>query len=386
VTDTDRAEALESVVPPADTEYYGGVYWNSYAEVIRYMNRRVSGDDDVDCWDCFSRQTGRTFRKALIVNCGNGWVERALIERGIIESAVGIDVMPELIADARASAGQLPVQYEVADTNRAEFPDGFDLVVNYAAFHHIAYLDRVLRRCCELLPDDGILVNWDYVGPHRNQYGYEAWSHVRRVNQQLPEGIRQDLVYPHLPTMLVADPTEAVHSELILPVTRRYFDIDVYRSIGGAIAYPLLTHNQAMADAGPEERSGWIAHVLEADERWRGGDLFAFFYGHPRKAALEAPGMLETWHDEEEEREREGASTGGKYYELSLLQDLTQRLSDAEIARDHARISLDVAQAENERLKALGVAGAASMILRRRSPRLHKAIRSLIRRPSEPPA
>jgi len=46
----------------------------------------------------------------------------------------------------------------------------------------------------------------------------------------------------------------------------------------------------------------------------------------------------------------------------------------------------DAAQAGNGGLKAWGGAGAASRILRGRSPRLHEAIRSLIRRPSEPPA
>ena len=61
---------------PQPTQYYGGVYWNSYAEVIGHINRRVSGDDDVDVWEWFHQQTGRTFRRALVINCGNGWVER----------------------------------------------------------------------------------------------------------------------------------------------------------------------------------------------------------------------------------------------------------------------------------------------------------------------
>jgi SAM-dependent methyltransferase len=380
LAEDNETSTVESVVPTDGTQYYGGVYWNSYTDVISYMNRRVSGADEVDEWEWFRRRTGRTFRRALVINCGNGWVERSLYERGLIESAVGIDVMPEHIESARVSAGDLPLRYEVADTNRAEFPaESFDLVVNYAAFHHVAYLDRVLRRCCELLPADGILVNHDYVGAHRNQYDYDAWSEVHRVNLQLPERVRQQLVYPHLPTMLAADPTEAVHSELILPVTRRYFELDEYRSIGGAVAYPLLTHNEAMAVASEHDQHRWIEHVLREDERWQGGDLFAFYYGHPRKAVLEDVAALDRWREEEEARERRGAAAGA-YYELMLLQDLTQRLCDAEIGRDHLRITLDQALAQNEQLRNLTVGKAASTILRRRSPHLHGILRSVVRR------
>jgi SAM-dependent methyltransferase len=377
----DEVQVVHSVVPVDATQYYGGVYWNSYADVIGYMNRRVTGDDGVDVWEWFHRQTGRTFRRALVINCGNGWVERLLLERGFIQSAVGIDVIPELIEDARASARALPLRYEVADTNQADFPDDdFDLVVNHAAFHHVAYLDRVLRRCCELLPADGLLVNHDYVGAHRNQYGYDAWSQVHRVNQQLPERLRQKLVYPHLPTMLVTDPTEAVHSELTLAVTRRYFDLDEYRSVGGAIAYPLLTHNQAMAAAPPELQHRWISHILREDESWEGGDLFAFYYGRPRKAALDDSATLDRWRDEEEERERQGAAADGTYYERTLLQDLTQRLSDAELACEHMHITLDEALAQNAQLRDMTVKRAASTILRRRSPRLHRMLRSAVGR------
>jgi SAM-dependent methyltransferase len=374
------ADDVESVVPAEGAEYYGGVYWNNYHEVISHINRRVSGDGDVDPWTWFHRQTGRKFRRALVVNCGNGWVERELIQRGIIESAVGVDVLPELLEEAQRAAVGLPIRYELGDTNRAEFPgDDVDLVINNAAFHHIAYPDRVLRRCCELLPIDGVLVNNDYVGAHRNQYDYDTWAEVHRVNELLPETLRHELVYPHLPTMLVADATEAVHSELTLEVTRRYFDIAEYRSVGGAIAYPLLTHNTAMWSAEPGERSRWIMRVLDEDERWDGGDLFAFYFGHPRKSVLEDSEALDRWRTQEEERERVAASHGGTYYSLTLLQHLTQRLCDAEIARDHLRLSLDEAFVENERLRSMSATQAASVRSGRWSARVLRIIRSAVR-------
>ena len=44
------------------------------------------------------------------------------------------------------------------------FPLGeFDLVVNHAAAHHIAAIDRVFREICRILPEDGWFVSFDYV-------------------------------------------------------------------------------------------------------------------------------------------------------------------------------------------------------------------------------
>ena len=57
--------------------------------------------------------TGRVFQRALILNCGNGWVERVLVEHGLVREAVGIDYSTDLLEEARAaaSASGLPLTY-----------------------------------------------------------------------------------------------------------------------------------------------------------------------------------------------------------------------------------------------------------------------------------
>ena len=104
----------------------------------------------------------RTFERALILNCGNGWVERELLASGLILEAVGIDYSdrPPGAGEEAAAEGGLPLTYEQVNVNTAAFPDGeFDLVVNHAAAHHIAAIDRVFRELCRKLPDDGWFVS-----------------------------------------------------------------------------------------------------------------------------------------------------------------------------------------------------------------------------------
>ena len=232
--------------------YYRGRYWNDYDIVVRKINERICGDPALMWYEHFAKESSRTFECALILNCGNGWVERELLNSGLILRAVGIDYAEDLLAEARDAAARenLPLTYEQANVNAGTFPaQEFDLVVNHAAAHHIAAIDRVFREVCRLLPEDGWFVSFDYIGPHRNQYRPSAWEAAWQLNEKIPSALRQDLRYPHLPTMLADDPTEAIHSELIVETFHRYFTVGQFTPLGGAIAYPLLTHNSKMWEA-----------------------------------------------------------------------------------------------------------------------------------------
>jgi SAM-dependent methyltransferase len=308
--------------------YYTGTYWNDFEIVRRRINGRISGDPTRKWYEHFANATQRTFKRALILNCGNGWVERELVEQGLIAEGVGMDYAQTLVDEATAAArdGGLPLTYVQADVNKGILPEGeFDLVVNHAAAHHIAFLDRVFREICRVLPEDGWFVSLDYVGPHRNQYRLDAWEEVWRINSQLPPSLRQDLIYLSLPEMLIIDPTEAIHSELIFDTFRRYFTAGNSTALGGAIAYPLLTHNARMFGADDEEeQSLWIEKILQADDIFLAAhpesNLFAYFYGRPNKAVLEETEVLAAWSAEEEEREQRAREEGGgEYYERGAL-------------------------------------------------------------------
>jgi hypothetical protein len=81
--------------------YYTGKYWNDLDCTNRMINRRISGDGAVNWWRHFASHTGRVFERALILNCGNGWVEREMFDGGLFKEAVGIDYSEPVLNDAR---------------------------------------------------------------------------------------------------------------------------------------------------------------------------------------------------------------------------------------------------------------------------------------------
>ncbi len=305
---------------PVDSSgYYTGIYWNSYEAVIHHLNRRAF-DGGFGNWLEFARSRRSTsYQRGLSLNCGTGWVERAALKADLVESIVAVDFLDDLLDIARAESVGLPIDYVQTDTNTADLPPGpFDLMINHAAGHHITYLDRVFRRMRALLSEDGSLITWDYTGPHRNQYGSRMWDAAHAVNERIPEQFRSELSYPRVPTMIALDPTEAIHSELLLETMTRYFDTTYTRRLGGPIAYLVLSHNQRLFDAPPDVRDEMVAMVIAADvahlDEFPDDNLFTFSICEPKSVAQLNPDDLARWTREEDDREANAAANGGRYY------------------------------------------------------------------------
>lgn len=338
--------------------YREDVYWNSFPTAASEINRRLSGDPGRDWVDRFDELTdGRTFERALILNCGNGVFDRLLLNRGTIRSGLGIEFKPDLVEEARqvAAADGLALSYRQMDVNTVAFADEqVDLVVNHAAGHHIRYLDRVLRACCRMLPEDGWLLSWDYVGPHRNQWPWGMWEAAWRLNQSLPSELRNSMGYPHLPTMLAADPTEAVHSELYAETVHRYFAPVEETAIGGALAYLVLTHNDALWGAPQSDRDHWVAEIMAADAAWLadGGEtLFSFLTARPTHDVLDDVDQLAAWTSVEDDREARAEASAGEYYEPTPLQEMMLELADVQTASEHRLAQAQQAEAHRDAMQ-----------------------------------
>jgi SAM-dependent methyltransferase len=300
-------------------------YWNSLPRVIEQMNRRTSEDPAVDWMKDFRNRRGKPFERALVLNCGSGWVERELLQIGAVKSVIATDISESLVGFARSKAAEqgLPIEYVVRDANAEALPlEGVDLVVNHAACHHLARLDRVLGAIADALPDDGWFVSFDYVGAHRNQYPADQWEAAVYLNDELPEHLRSKMSYPHLQTMLASDPSEAIHSELFLEVHNRHFSPVVERQIGGWLAYLVLTGNDGLFDHLGPEADRWVERVLAVDEAEVDANprhtLFSYLIGQPRRPAATTE-QRAVWSEEETRREDLASGHGGTYYPRTVI-------------------------------------------------------------------
>jgi SAM-dependent methyltransferase len=331
---------INEIKPSSSNIYYKGKYWNDHKAVELKLNYLATGDKGKKWYDYFFEGLdGKRFDNVLVLNCGNGWVEREVYQKyPVFNNLVGVDISGDLLDQARSNAGSLPFRYYLMDINSDEFPAGeYDLVINHAACHHIAYLDQCFQKLWKQMAKNAYFLNYDYVGPHRNQYPYEDFSASWELNETLPENLRKALTYPHLPTMLVTDPSEAVHSELILETIAKYFNLTYHKKLGGVLIYELLNFNDKFWTLEDDYTKKWINFLLESDESYTiktGRSYFDFFICQP-KAKIANTKILKQYEISENEREKAARDNGGLYYKKTLLQVMSEKVSDLSIRSEH---------------------------------------------------
>jgi SAM-dependent methyltransferase len=217
-----------------------------------------------------------------VIACGNGWVERSLLDRGVAEEFDAFDPAEHYLREAESEKGARRIRY-FRDSFETFEPEGeYDLVVNVAALHHAQHLYRHLSRLVRGLSADGVFVNWEYVGPSRNQYSDAHVALMEAVNADLaPRFQTRHGLRPGLLGTVRGDATEAVHSAEIVDAVDAYFEFLEFKPLGGGIAYQIMWNNVAeLARDDAEARAALTALIRADDEQTQAGavpNLFAYF-------------------------------------------------------------------------------------------------------------
>ncbi|HEX7708099.1 MAG TPA: class I SAM-dependent methyltransferase [Thermoanaerobaculia bacterium] len=230
------------------------ISWLASAEVRRYINRSISGDEERGALDWFQRQFPRRFGRGLSIGCGAGALERDLIRRGICERIDAFDGSLASLSIARREAVDAglakQVHYFVADFNDPSLPEQtYDIVFVHQAVHHVTELERLYAAIVSTLRDGGLLYIDEYVGPSRFDWDEALIRPHRAVYDGLPERTRaeQKLLLPIQPD----DPSEAVRSSEIIDRLKIGFRILAQRDYGGnllSVLFPVVDWSEAQQD------------------------------------------------------------------------------------------------------------------------------------------
>ncbi|MBN1594153.1 MAG: methyltransferase domain-containing protein [Candidatus Coatesbacteria bacterium] len=214
--------------------------WYAYPGMERRLYSALTQSQDISnhqqflCW-LVHRFTASSGRKLRLIELGCGPTPSSnhlLRECGIhIASAVCIDVSRELIDRASAASESECATFRVLDMetiSRDDFNgEQFDLCIAAHSIHHVLNLEPLFASIRQLLSADGLLWMNEYTGPRRMQFPEEALALGNRFLATLPdsfrarlEGTSKDMLAPAVQD----DPTEAVASDLILPIFLRNFE------------------------------------------------------------------------------------------------------------------------------------------------------------------
>lgn len=241
------------------------VYWDSYEssgsnwwEIPAVRNRwnlKISGNSEV-AWEDYVAEKyfhNKNNLKLLSVGCGTGTKERVFARYPQFSCITGIDISPQSIRKAIENADQdnlVHLQYRCGDFAKIDFPpEHFDVVLFYSSLHHFSNIESLIqRKVLSVLKPGGKVIIFEYTGPNRFQYTKEQLKAGNKALSMVPEYLRtrkngpvKEKIYrPGWLRMWLNDPSEAPHSEEILPVLRKFMHVLEEKPVGGAILHSLL--------------------------------------------------------------------------------------------------------------------------------------------------
>ena len=159
----------------------------------------------------------------------------------------------------------------------------YDAVFNFAVLHHAMNIEYALKKLASCLKNNGLMFNEEYVGPARNQYSDDHVNIMLEIMSDLPKKFRTKAKFlrPPLANFRV-EPSEAIHSDLILPLIPKYFDIIYQRNLNGGVAYQILHNNiDEFNDTSNSESVKWLEYLLQRDLQFteNGKVPVLFWYG-----------------------------------------------------------------------------------------------------------
>jgi len=180
----------------------GGRYWLELESVQRRLNRKVSGDPNMD-WVTYTLTKYYSDQlpvsRFLSLGCGQGQLERRLAKMGAFVRCDAVDLAESSVNRARYLAGDFGydhIYYRVEDANRIVLPGNmYDTVWIAGALHHFDTLEHVLQQIATALRPRGLLVLNEYVGPNRFQFARHQSDIIESVNSLLPFRYRS-IIYP----------------------------------------------------------------------------------------------------------------------------------------------------------------------------------------------
>ncbi len=219
------------------------LFWewaDDYAEVSipkrmsEYENQKRTGDKDTDEFD-FLKSLWK-FSKGLSLGSGGGSYELKLMEEGIVDHFVFIDISEKALETLRHNAEKLwvadRIETRIQDFNFLELPEStYDLVSCQNMLHHIVNLEECMDSINRSLTSSWIFVTNECIGENKMYWTDAKMWFVKVIQWLLHEkGIETKEYLRTNPDVLTNNcPFECVRSWDLHDIITHYFGKSIVR-------------------------------------------------------------------------------------------------------------------------------------------------------------
>ncbi|AQT70275.1 putative methyltransferase YcgJ [Anaerohalosphaera lusitana] len=226
--------------------------WWELPAINRRINKCMTGDENIGQYIYLSRKyfSDKKGLRGLSLGCGKGSRERIWAGLVDFEYLEGFDISDDSIKTAKEEATiaglDRVLRYRTADIYTVDIPEKtYDVIFVDHALHHFSPLEPLIQKISSSLKNDGLFIVNEYVGPTRFQWTDRQLELANHLRGMFPEEYRKHdidgsikkVIKPSRLSMIMKDPSEAIESENIMPLLKKYFDFAEYRPCAGAILH-----------------------------------------------------------------------------------------------------------------------------------------------------
>lgn len=239
-----------------DNTAEGRANWWIVPKVRQRWNEKITGDPSL-IYESYVYEKYLKNRHSLrMLSIGSGICSHEInfARQGIFHEIICVDIAENLLRKAKKTAikeGLDNMQFVSESIFDLEFKENhFDMVLFHASLHHFPQIDHFLMQTIRpWLKSGGWIIINEYVGANRMQYPRHQIDAINRGLEAIPGHLKirqftnlmkQQFHGPGWIRMLVADPSECVDSESILPVLRKNFEVLEERPYGGNLLMSIL--------------------------------------------------------------------------------------------------------------------------------------------------
>ncbi len=230
--------------------------WWIIPKMRRRWNRMITGSENKTYEEYISEEIFQNGRPVKMVSIGSGVCshELRLAELNPHWRILCIDFSDKLLNKAKQTAeekGLQNIEFLAKNIYEYAFPENhFDIVFFHQSLHHFKNVHQFIERYVyKALTTNGKLIINEYVGATRLQYPAYQRKAINKCLSLIDKPfrtihktrLRKNKYYGSgLLRMILADPSECIDSENIIPAVKRFFKVVVEKPFGGNILMSVL--------------------------------------------------------------------------------------------------------------------------------------------------
>lgn len=230
--------------------------WSTIPKVVERCRLLITGGEDVGIEEFTVKNFLQNKNNLKMISLGSGTCGAEIKFAGFdnFEEILCIDIADKRLNQAREIAKQnnlSNIKFEVNNVNDYDYPENhYDIVFFSASLHHFKNVDHILGTLVKkTLKKGGFLIINETVGPNRFQFPKHQIKAINEALLLIPKKFRQrfklkifkNKIYGSgLIRMIIADPSECIDSQNIVPSLRKHYSTIYEVGYGGNIIMTTL--------------------------------------------------------------------------------------------------------------------------------------------------